>query len=319
MIKYYAYYSHGGYKDFYLGCNAEDTKSRYFLPLLQVHEQRLIEKPNAELQKEVDRQRQLPMLTVLTDLTVEYNYPDCLRRMVSHSGYKALYRRIDSRRTVFAIRDIPGTKDAYGRSTPFCIMMVGDSNDDTATLDCLARYMTQHLTDLEQFLSTLFVNDVAENGLRFDLRLLNNEIDRIAASNSAKPSSIAMEESDKLGRQVCLFAHYGEYTNALDLLQREQGIDCSCVDIIYSISENRTRRMNTQPEPPISRQAHSAWQTAPDKDKVQTLLSLIKNFKEQLPRIGQHEQRIAQLEEQVSQLERRISQLERLLNQSKEQ
>ena len=38
MIKYYAYYNFGGYKDFYLGSQEEGIPSKYFLPLLAVYE-----------------------------------------------------------------------------------------------------------------------------------------------------------------------------------------------------------------------------------------------------------------------------------------
>ena len=37
MIKYYAYYNQGGYKDFYVGTHEEEVKSKYYLPLLAIH------------------------------------------------------------------------------------------------------------------------------------------------------------------------------------------------------------------------------------------------------------------------------------------
>lgn len=36
MIRYYAYYNHGGYKDFYLGNQEENVKSKFFLPLVMI-------------------------------------------------------------------------------------------------------------------------------------------------------------------------------------------------------------------------------------------------------------------------------------------
>lgn len=63
MIRYYAYYNHGGYKDFYLGNQEENVKSKFFLPLLAVHEQSLEENSdNDELRKQVEHQMQLPNL-----------------------------------------------------------------------------------------------------------------------------------------------------------------------------------------------------------------------------------------------------------------
>ena len=72
MIKYYAYYNHGGYKDFYVGAQEEDVKSKYFLPLFAVHEHSLEENPDdEELRNQVEHQRNLPKLIVLSDKTVE--------------------------------------------------------------------------------------------------------------------------------------------------------------------------------------------------------------------------------------------------------
>ena len=53
MLRYYSYYSVGGYKDFYLGSNADQFDASYYLSLLPVWEKRAQEKEDAELQKEV--------------------------------------------------------------------------------------------------------------------------------------------------------------------------------------------------------------------------------------------------------------------------
>lgn len=36
MLRYYSYYSVGGYKDFYLGSNADQFEASYYLSLLPV-------------------------------------------------------------------------------------------------------------------------------------------------------------------------------------------------------------------------------------------------------------------------------------------
>lgn len=298
MIKFYAYYNHGGYKDFYLGSNCDDTPSRYFLPLLQVHEQRLTDAPDAELQKEVDRQKLLPMLTVLTNDTTEYNYPDCVRRMVSHGGYKALYRRIDQQHIVLAIRDIPGSKDVYGRSTPFCMMMIGD-NSDIDTLDHITQYIIRGLTDFESFATTLFVNDTKENGLRFDLARLNDKIHHITINDSLK-SPVSMTESDKQGRPVCLFVNI-QKQNAYHLLEREQGIPKSSVDFILYLD---TLELNRRPQE-ITSSTYQPRKTPP----VFTRKSYSDSDTDHM----------ASLERRITMLEERVNQLEQLLTQTKQQ
>ena len=62
MLRYYSYYSVGGYKDFYLGSNADQFDASYYLSLLPVWEKRAQEKEDAELQKKVDELKKLPSI-----------------------------------------------------------------------------------------------------------------------------------------------------------------------------------------------------------------------------------------------------------------
>ena len=168
MIRYYAYYNHGGYKDFYVGNTKEEVTSKYFLPLLAVHEQSLEENPNDEaLKEQIEHQRQLPKLVALSDATPDYNYPKEARVLMSHGGYKILYKRLDYKKYALAIRDIPGPKDVYGRQSPFNMMFIGDE-DDLVSLDKLAEHIRNNYSQFLEFLGTLFINDLNENGLRCD-------------------------------------------------------------------------------------------------------------------------------------------------------
>lgn len=179
MIRYYAYYNHGGYKDFYLGSFLDEEDFKYFLPLLSIHEQSLIDHPNEILRKEVERQKLLAKLVVLSDTTIEYNYPSAARTLMSHSGYKLLLRQYASNTHVLAIRDIPGSVDSYGRRTPFNMMFIGDNEEDVQSLDILSEYVRCNLSTFETFLNTIFENDLIENGLKVHLKELNAELNRI--------------------------------------------------------------------------------------------------------------------------------------------
>ena len=172
MIRYYAYYNHGGYKDFYLGSNEDSDFSRYFLPLLSVYENddRMVDK--------VKEWKELPSIINLSTDTSEYNYPKAARVMMSHAGYKLQYRIIDNK-GVFALRDIQGSKDSYGRNCPFVMMMVADTDDEKKILRTLCSYIWKNLDESETLLSKLFVNDFEVNGLRFNLGEWNDVISRI--------------------------------------------------------------------------------------------------------------------------------------------
>ena len=194
MIRYYAYYNHGGYKDFYLGNQEENVKSKFFLPLLAVHEQSLEENSdNDELRKQVEHQMQLPKLVVLSDTTSEYNYPREARVLMSHGGYKMLYKRLNDRYYALAIRDIAGPKDVYGRQSPFNMMFVGEQ-EDLMNLDKFAEYIRNNYSSFLEFISTLFVNDLNENGLRCDIERLTSFLYSIIEKE--EPSSYS--ESSKL-------------------------------------------------------------------------------------------------------------------------
>lgn len=172
MIKFYAYYSFGGYKDLYLGNNEDSVVSRYYLPLLPVYEN------DESMAEKVKGWRELPPIINLAESTTD-NYPQGARVMMSHAGYKIQLRRIDGK-SVFAIRDVEGTKDAYGRSCPFVMMLVADTANEYILLRKTASYFYENMKDVEAFISTLFIYDYSVNGLRFDLHKFNDELNRIS-------------------------------------------------------------------------------------------------------------------------------------------
>lgn len=182
MIKFYAYYNHGGYKDFYLGSQTENVDFKYFLPLLNVHEHALKDNYDEELHKNVERQKSLPKLVALSDQTISYNYPSEARVMMSHSGYKLLYRQI-KQQYILAIRDISGKTDSYGRQSPFNVMIIGDSEEDIKHLDSIAEYIRSNIFTFEEQVSSFFENDFVENGLRFNFKAFNTLLYDIVSKN----------------------------------------------------------------------------------------------------------------------------------------
>lgn len=224
MIKYYAYYNHGGYKDFYLGSIQDEDEAKYYLPLLNIHEQSLIDNPDEDLSKEVEHQKLLPKLVVLSDNTIEYNYPNAARSLMSHAGYKLLYRQF-SNTIVLAIRDIPGSLDGYGRKTPYNVMFFGDREDRKA-LDILAEYIRHNTSSFENFLNTIFEDDLTENGLKVHLQELNTEIKRIMSSNEP----FAIDESLNKSVRMIVIPAGMELSNCL----REQSIQRSEIAICYN-------------------------------------------------------------------------------------
>lgn len=248
MIRYYAYYNHGGYKDFYLGNQEENVKSKFFLPLLAVHEQSLEENSdNDELRKQVEHQMQLPKLVVLSDTTSEYNYPREARVLMSHGGYKMLYKRLNHRYYALAIRDIAGPKDVYGRQSPFNIMFVGEQGD-LMNLDKFAEYICNNYISFWEFISTLFVNDLNENGLRCDIERLTSFLHSIIE----KEENSSFLGSSNLPVRLLVVPSLYNLNTAL----KEQNLNRR--DIYICLDENGNRLFEKDEEQPISNEAISS-------------------------------------------------------------
>ena len=256
MIRYYAYYNHGGYKDFYLGNQEENVKSKFFLPLLAVHEQSLEENSdNDELRKQVEHQMQLPKLVVLSDTTSEYNYPREARVLMSHGGYKMLYKRLNHRYYALAIRDIAGPKDVYGRQSPFNIMFVGEQGD-LMNLDKFAEYICNNYISFWEFISTLFVNDLNENGLRCDIERLTSFLHSIIE----KEENSSFLGSSNLPVRLLVVPSLYNLNTAL----KEQNLNRR--DIYICLDENGNRLFKKDEEQPISNEAISS--ATRDKENV---------------------------------------------------
>lgn len=300
MMKYYAYYNHGGYKDFYLG-NSEDTiESRYFLPLLKVHEESLKEKPDATLEEEVKDQKKRPELVVLSDKTDEYNYPIPARILMSHAGYKIMYRRVDKTNTVLAIRDILGIKDTYGRQSPFSIMFISNTEEDDVNLNILAEYVRLNLNEFENTVTSLFVNDMLVNGLRFDIGKLNSKLKQIFSENGQLIT-------DKNLRGNVYFVVIPDGLKLSDTF-REQNFTKSDLNIAYNMSGTQIVESQKDDERGENSSSTAFSSKYPSQSKLASLLEMLHVPK--LEDINKLEQTIVQLEMRIKMLEERMSNLE---------
>ena len=300
MMKYYAYYNHGGYKDFYLG-NSEDTiESRYFLPLLKVHEESLKEKPDATLEEEVKDQKKRPELVVLSDKTDEYNYPIPARILMSHAGYKIMYRRVDKTNTVLAIRDILGIKDTYGRQSPFSIMFISNTEEDDVNLNILAEYVRLNLNEFENTVTSLFVNDMLVNGLRFDIGKLNSKLKQIFSENGQLIT-------DKNLRGNVYFVVIPDGLKLSDTF-REQNFTKSDLNIAYNMSGTQIAESQKDDERGENSSSTAFSSKYPSQSKLASLLEMLHVPK--LEDINKLEQTIVQLEMRIKMLEERMSNLE---------
>jgi len=319
MIRYYAYYNHGGYKDFYLGNQEENIKSKFFLPLLAVHEQSLEDNPdNDELRKQVEHQTQLPKFVVLSDTTTEHNYPKEARVLMSHGGYKILYKRLDYRYYALAIRDIAGPKDVYGRQSPFNIMFIGEAAD-LKNLDKLAEHIRNNYSSFLEFISTLFVNDLNENGLRCDIERLTLFIHSIIEKE--EPSSF-FGSSNLPVRLLVVPSLYN-----LNTTLKEQNLNRRDIYICFNEVGDRLFMKNeeqpnfdetisnsTRDKENVCLQSQSTERKSPLSLHAMTNTPKLEDIKKIWDYIGELKRENVQMNKHIEELEKRITELENKQN-----
>lgn len=165
MIRLYAYYSCGGYKDMYLGSSDTAASPSYFLPLLPVMKKR----GRTDEVEKIKYQESLQHVCIVTS-SESYGFPADAANMFSHGAYKAVYRTLQDGSSCLSMHDIPSNEtDEEGRDIPFTLMFVADGEEDSAKLDCMAAALLKDMTAWQQLFTSLFAYDPTVNGIKFDL------------------------------------------------------------------------------------------------------------------------------------------------------
>lgn len=181
MLKYYSYYSVGGYKDLYLGSSEDKVESTYYLPLLALMEDNTIQEDT----NKVESLKSLPKIKLINN-SESHGLPNEAKRLFSHAGYKILYKNISAKTYALAIRDIPSSgKDESGRSIPFLLVIIGTTQEDIRILNILATFFASYLSETEKKISSCLGYDQEVNGLRFDISQFNKWIDGIISGNNS--------------------------------------------------------------------------------------------------------------------------------------
>lgn len=183
MLRYYSYYSVGGYKDFILGTSEDKQEATYYLPLLPVLEERA--KTEEDAAKLFEQQKDLPKIQQLS-AELPFNLPTSARVLFSHAGYKLLYKHLEGDYYALALRNISAnTKDEHERSVPFMFVITGNTKDDVKVLNILATYFACNIKGVEAILSNYLFMDIDVNGLKFELAKFNSWVKSIISNNSS--------------------------------------------------------------------------------------------------------------------------------------
>lgn len=249
MLRYYSYYSIGGYKDLFLGSDEDKAKETYYLPLLSVLEEE--SRTNEKARARFDELNQLPRICQLSDKN-NYGLPSGAVSLFSHAGYKVLYKHVQGGTHALAIRDITcGSKDEMGRSIPFLMVITGDTPDDVRKLDIIATYITSYLKNVEETISSFIGYDRDRNGLRFKLAEFNGWIGRIAReTNSNRVVSLngVIRVNGSLGKVALLVIPSGISKQTAIGEQNLFGYDIKAVNMNDIICKADTEKLVSQLE-----------------------------------------------------------------------
>lgn len=169
MIRYFTYYSCGGYKDIYIGSDKDSASESYFVPLLNIWKKN-DKLADAEKIKRAESVQQVELITKNNSA----GFPSECNLMFSHGGYNAIYRTLSDGRVCLCIRDIPNvTKDEEGRDIPFNFLFVADGKESIEKLDGLALEYLNRSKDINGLIANAISYDYIINGVKFDLKKLD--------------------------------------------------------------------------------------------------------------------------------------------------
>lgn len=186
MLRYYAYYSEGGYKEMYIGNSDMTEEDSFFLQLLPVWKERGEKEGNEVLLAKVKKLSALPSIKTLSGNDY-LGFPADALVTFSHGGYKVLLKKGMTGEGILTIRDI---EHKVGESSenvpPFSICVIGENDEDKNRLNRLFSYIVMNLDNTNGTLSTMFGHDFEKNGLVFHLRKFNEWIRQVTNVSDGK-------------------------------------------------------------------------------------------------------------------------------------
>ena len=234
MIRYYAYYSCGGYKDMYLGNSSDSAMFTYFLPLLRIWKTGKKE----EYSKKLEQVKDLQLIEIVTQNN-DFDFPKQAKTFFSHGGYKVVYQTLSNGDTCLCVRDITNdAKDEENRDIPFNILITASGEEDISILDAFAIHSMTHIDRLYETFSYLFTYDPIINGIKYDLCLAKDLIKKVP-----QPQKQLQHENNRIAFLVI---------DILSMAQKvfdELGISRSQVDYITDNNGNSKGALKYQIQP----------------------------------------------------------------------
>lgn len=226
MIRYYAYYSLGGYKDMLLGDSGmQDVKEVFYSPFYVQWcktggENNFTERMKKQM-AELDKRKHVTILTKENCSLM----PSGALTFVTHSGFELACCRLDNGLFTVVMKDLSGEmKDEYGRDTPFMLQLIGDNEEQMLYL---CNYIREHLQETKVLFSGLFEYNVELNSLQCNLEILNRWVGERLANVSYKSNT-----TDSCRVPVIVLSNGIN----VEYVAKELGFNISDFGIAYSLS-----------------------------------------------------------------------------------
>lgn len=224
MIRYYSYYSVGGYKEMYLGNNHSTDERVYYLPLFEAERQQSKTAHDDSLYLKLERQEKLPKICILTP-SQTCGLPRKAITLITHGSFSLIYSHLEDAKFIIVIRGI----QADG-TVPFLFSFMCDEQGDVSNMNRLASYLATNTNAAKRELTRYLHYDSQENGLCFEQKLMNLWLENILRDTSNDQVQLAD------GRQIRL---KGEAKKTA-LLLVPQG-----VMVAYALEELSLNKMET--------------------------------------------------------------------------
>jgi hypothetical protein len=226
MIRYYAYYSFGGYKDMLLGnSDMKDVREVFYSPFYEQWRKNdtsgsIIETMSEQMNKLDQKQH----ITILTKENSSLMPSDALT-FVTHSGFELACCRSQTGQTIVAIKNLRGEmRDEYDRDIPFMLQFI---SDDENQMLLLCEFVRQHWPETVGLLSGLFAYNVGLNALQCNLGILNDWVTEVLAN------SITLDDVQEYCRLPLVVISNGV---SVDYLAKELGFNKRDFGLVYSLS-----------------------------------------------------------------------------------
>ena len=226
MIRYFAYYSFGGYKDMLLGnSDMNDVREVFYSPFYEQWRKNdtsgsIIETMSEQMNK-LDQKQHITILTKDNSSLI----PSDALTFVTHSGFELACCRLQTGQTTVVIKDLRGEmRDEYNRDIPFMLQMIGD---DENQMFLLCEFIRQHWHATVDLLSGLFVYNVELNALQFNLGELNDWVTEVLAN--------PIPLDDVFDYCLLPFVVISDGVS-IDYLANELGFSKKDIGLVYSLS-----------------------------------------------------------------------------------